>query len=122
MKVTFFDPTKLQSGFWPHRVWIPAAESAPSGRSVVYVTEWRRRVIGLVAIVVFVILGLTIWVAHAAPVLLVVLVLIGAAVTDCSLGGQSGFYEVANDGSLGTYLGKGKPDLHSMKGMGVPRS
>ena len=89
---------------------------------IVYVTEWRRRVIGLVAIVVFVILGLTIWVAHAPPVLLVVLVLIGAAVTDCSLGGQSGFYEVANDGSLGTHLGKGKPDLHSMKGMGVPRS
>lgn len=84
-----------------------------------YVTEWRRRVIGLVAVVVFVIAVLTIWVVHAPPILLLPLVAIGAAVTDYSIGGRSGFYEVAKDGSLGEFLGKGKPDLNSMRGMRV---
>ena len=75
--------------------------------------------IGLVAIVLGVIVGLTIWVVHAPLILLLPLVAIGAAVTDYSNGGRSGFYEVAADGSLGEFLGRAKPNLDSMRGMRV---
>jgi hypothetical protein len=34
-----------------------------------------------------------------------------------ALGGESGFYEVAEDGSLGEFLGRTKPRLDSMRGM-----
>jgi hypothetical protein len=43
----------------------------------------------------------------------------GAGAVDYTNGGRSRYYEVAKDGSLGNYLGKAKPDLHSMRGMSV---
>jgi len=123
VNVTFLDRNKLQPDFQPHRVWIPAAASARSGHSVVFVTERRRRVIGL-PIATLVLIGLfAVWLAHLPMDWMLAiwtpLVFMGAGAIDYANGGRSGYYEVARDGSLGNYLGKAKPDLHSMRGMFV---
>src|ERR1700686_2787969 len=106
-------------GFAAHRVWVPDGSSSPARRSIVYVTERRRRLIGgmFIALALGVMLAI---VLTAAPIGLVVIALFimvpGGAY---ALGGDSGFYEVAEDGSLGEFLGKAKPDLRSMRGTKV---
>jgi hypothetical protein len=123
VNVTFLDRAKLQPEFQPHRVWIPAAAAARSGRSIVFVTERRRRVIGLSIACLVLIVLFAAWLVHLPMDWLLLVwtlgVFGGAGAVDFANGGRSGYYEVAKDGSLGNYLGKAKPDLHSMRGMRV---
>jgi hypothetical protein len=115
---TMIDRSKVP-GFAAHRVWIPDETSASGKRSIVYVTERRRRLIGglLIALALVVMLAI---VLTSAPIGLIVIALFimvpGGAY---ALGGDSGFYEIAEDGSLGEFLGKAKPDLRSMRGTKV---
>jgi hypothetical protein len=113
------DRTKFQrSDFEPHRVWVPKAGSGPA-RSIVYATERRRRLKGLVIITLAVIVGLAIWVVHAPNVVLLLPAIVVGFGANYALGGRSGFYEVAEDGGVGAYLGKRTADLNSMREMRV---
>ena len=102
-----------------HRVWVPDGPLPPVRRSIAYVTERRRRLIGGL-IIAFALVVMLAVVLTAAPIGLVVIALfiMGPGVA-YALGGDSGFYEMAEDGSLGEFLGKAKPDLRSMRGTKV---
>ena len=113
------DRTKMPPDLQAHRVWVPEWESDRDRRPIAYVTEKRRRLIGgsaaAVGFLVIVALGLA-HLYYLAPVGLVVTA-IGAGY---GLGGRTGFYEVAEDGSLGKFIGRSRPDdIVSMRGMRV---
>ena len=106
-------------GFAAHRVWVPDGCSAPARRSIVYVTERRRRLIGGLLLALGLVVMLAIAVTNSPGWLLVIALLFIVPGGGYALGGDSGFYEVAEDGSLGEFLGRTKPDLRSMRGTKV---
>ncbi|MDQ2942419.1 MAG: hypothetical protein M3R21_01960 [Candidatus Dormibacteraeota bacterium] len=61
------------------------------------------------------IVGSAIWVVHAPIVLLLLPAIVVGFGANYALGGRSGFYEVADDGGVGAYLGKRTADLNSMR-------
>jgi len=101
------DRTKMPPDLSAHQVWVSA--TASDRRPIAYVTERRRRLIGasvaVLAFVVMVVLGLA-HLFYLAPAALVVAAIGGGY----ALGGRSGFYEVAEDGSLGKFIGRSRPD------------
>jgi hypothetical protein len=113
------DRTKVPSDLVVHRVWTP--EGAAEGRvlPVAYATERRRRLIGgLLAALGFVML-VVLFSVHAPSYLAILGVAISVTGGWYALGGESGFYEVREDGSLGEFLGRTKPDLGSMRRVSV---
>jgi hypothetical protein len=109
------DRTKFQqSDIQPHRVWVPLAGSGPA-RSIVWATERRRRLAGLLIITLASVVGLAIWMVHAPSVVLLIPAVVIGFGANYALGGRSGFYEVAADGSVGAYLGKRAPEVNSMR-------
>jgi len=111
------DLTKVPSDLWARRIWVPLAGSNPS---LVELTDRKRLSIGAVIMV----LGFVVVVAVRAMNLhwafalsfLIIEVIGGLYITG---GKRGGFYELAQDGGLGEYLGKSKPDLRSMRGTKV---
>jgi hypothetical protein len=101
------DRTKMPADLSAHQVWV--SETASDRRPIAYVTERRRRLIGasvaVLAFVVMVALGLA-RLFYLAPAALIVAGIGGGY----ALGGRSGFYEVAEDGSLGKFIGRSRPD------------
>lgn len=114
------DRTKMSPGLSPQRVWVPERGSDQGERSIVYVTERRRRVIGAIVIGLSLVVAIAIRVANAPAGLLLLAFAITVIGGAYAAGGRAGFYEVADDGSLGEFLGKSKPELGSMRGMRVP--
>jgi hypothetical protein len=114
------DRTKVPRDLVVHRVWAPEAAADERVRPVAYVTEARRRLIGgLLAGLGFVVLA-ALFLVHSPSFLAIFGVAIAVAGGWYALGGESGFYEVSEDGGLGEFLGRSKPDLGSMRGMKVP--
>jgi hypothetical protein len=105
--------------FKVHRVWVPDVSSSRTRRSIVYVTERRRRLIGGMLIALALVVMMAIVLTDAQIGLIVIALFIVGLGGAYALGGDSGFYEVAEDGSLGEFLGKAKPDLRSMRGSKV---
>jgi len=111
------DRSKVSAGLVVHRVWVPE-HASDLRRPIAYVGERRRRIIGVVMVTLAVTLALgavavraEFWFAFAP------LLLAWAGVAYAS-GGRTGFYEVGDDGRLGRYLGRSKPDLGSMRRSG----
>jgi hypothetical protein len=115
---TMIDRAKIP-GFAAHRVWVPDGTSSPARPSIVYVTERRRRLIGglLLALGLVVMLGIAVTSAPSWLLLIALVIIVPGG--KYALGGDSGFYEVAEDGSLGEFLGRAKPDLRAMRGTKV---
>jgi hypothetical protein len=113
------DRTKMPRNLWAHRVWVPADGTNRSERSIVYVTERRRRVIGGVVLGLGVVLVLATPLVHAPIGVLMVGLVISVIGGIYAASGRSGFYQVAEDGTLGEFLGRSKPELGSMRGMKV---
>jgi hypothetical protein len=59
--------------------------------------------------------ALVVLLLHATVVLAVPGLVVALAAGMYANGGRAGFYEVEEDGSLGAYLGRSKPDLDSMR-------
>jgi hypothetical protein len=113
------DRTKMPPNLWAHRLWVPNAGSDRGARTIAYVTERRRRMVGGVILVLGFVLVLAMPLAHAPVGLLMVGLVMSVVGGVYAAGGRSGFYEVAEDGSLGEFLGRSKPELGSMRGMKV---
>jgi hypothetical protein len=114
------DGTKVPRDLVVHRVWAPEGAAGAGVRPVAYVTERRRRLVGgLLAGVGFVVL-VVLFLVQAPSVLAILGLAISVAGGWYALGGESGFYEVKEDGSLGEFLGRSKPDLGSMRRVKVP--
>ncbi len=107
------DKSKVPSGLVVHRVWVPEHDS-DLRRPIADVSDRRRRIVGAVLIALGVILAIAVLVTRAAFWLAFVSLLIAWAGVAYAGGGRTGFYEVADDGGLGVYLGRLKPDLNSM--------
>jgi hypothetical protein len=108
------DEKKIPSVLVVHHVWAPRSES-DRRRPIAYVTERRRRIAGAVLIAVGVTLGLAVLVARGAFWLAFAPLLIAWAGVAYAGGGRTGFYEVNDDGGLGKYLGRSRPDVGSMR-------
>ncbi len=108
------DKKKIPSVLVVHRVWVPEDES-DGRRPIAYVSERRRRIAGAVVIAVGVILGLAVLVARGAFWLAFVPLLIAWAGVAYAGGGRTGFYEVNDDGALGEFLGRSRPDVGAMR-------
>jgi hypothetical protein len=117
MSGAVLDRSKMPPDLTAHRVWVSELDS--NRRPIAYVTERRRRLTGIaiagLGFVGILTLGLANLV-YLAPAALVISAIGGGY----ALGGRSGFYEVAEDGSLGKFIGRSRPDdIGSMRGMRV---
>lgn len=107
------DRSKLPSDLIAHHVWRPD-NSSDARRPIAYVSERRRRTIGAVIIALGVILGLAFLAAMGPFWLEFVALLIAWSGVAYAGGGRTGFYEVTDDGGLGNYLGRSRPEVGSM--------
>ena len=105
---------KFPSEFRVHRIWEPR-HASDDRRPIAFVTERRRRLTGAAVMIVGLVEGLAILVLQLDIGLIFAGVLISLAGVAYANGGRAGFYEVEDDGSLGAYLGRAKPDLDSMR-------
>ena len=113
------DRNKMPPDLRAHRVWIDEINSDPRP-SIAYVTETRRRMIGGAVAVLGFLMIVAIPLAHLPYFLALVGLGVSAIGGTYSLGGRSGFYEVAEDGSLGKYVGRRRPDdIIGMRGSRV---
>jgi hypothetical protein len=105
------DPSKLPPGLAVHEVWTPIDER-DDRRPIAHVGDRRRRDASLVLIALGVLVGLltglAFWFGFAG-------LLIALAGVAYGSGGRTGFYEVAEDGGLGEYLGRTRPDVREMR-------
>jgi hypothetical protein len=108
------DRSKIPSSLAVHRVWVPEHDS-DLRRPVVYVSDRRRRTIGAVLIMVSVVAALAVVVTTSTFWLAFVPLLTAWEGVAYAGGGQTGFYEVSDDGGLGEYLGRSRPDIGSMR-------
>jgi hypothetical protein len=115
--MAMLDRTKLPPNLVVHRVWVPEHGTDLGSRPVAYASERRRRLIGGTFAVLGFVLIVVLFAIHAQSFLALLGVAISMAGGWYSQGGESGFYELREDGSLGEYLGRSKPELGSMRGM-----
>lgn len=113
------DRSKLPRDLVVRQVWVPERDSG--ARPIVYVTERRRGIAGAGLIALGVILGLTVLAVRAAFWLAFVSLLIAWAGVAYASGGRTGFYQLSDEGGLGEYLGRARPELGSMVARKPPR-
>jgi hypothetical protein len=82
---------------------------------VANVIDRRRRTIGAVLIAIGIVAALAVLLTRTAYWLAFVPLLVAWAGAAYAGGGRTGFYEVDDDGGLGEYMGRLKPDLSSMR-------
>ncbi len=108
------DKSKISADLVVHRVWVPQRAS-DRRLSIAYVGERRRMIVGTALLALAVTLGLAALVTRAAFWVAFVPLLIALTGVAYAGGGRTGFYEVGEDGGLGRYLGRTRPDLGSMR-------
>jgi hypothetical protein len=108
------DKTKIPTGLVVDRVWIPMFDSDPR-RPIAYVGDRPRRIAGTVMIALGVVLCGAVVVANSAVWVAFVPLLIAWAGVAYAGAGRSGFYEINEDGRLGDYLGRTRPDVSQMR-------
>lgn len=104
---------RLPSGLRVHRIWKPRY-SSDGRRPIAFVTERRRRLTGGAGIAVGLIELLAVFALHAPLWLVFAGLAVSVAGGLYANGGRAGFYELEEDGTLGAYLGRTRPDLDSM--------
>ena len=105
---------KFPSELRVHRIWEP--RRASDDRSpIAFVTERRRRSTGAAVMAFGLLVLAAVLLLHWDPLLMFIGLAISVAGGVYANGGRAGFYELEGDGSLGAYLGRGRPDLDSMR-------
>ncbi len=105
---------KFPSELRVHRIWEPR-HASDDRRPIAFVTERRRRSIGAGAMALGLLVLVGVFLLHWNLVLMFIGLAISLAGGLYANGGRAGFYEVDEDGSLGAYLGRGRPYLDSMR-------
>ena len=88
-----------------------------------FVTDKRRLIVGGATMVMGFAVVIAVRAIHAPWTVALIALFLELVGGLYAAGGQrSGFYEVAQDGSLADYLGRKRPDLKSMRGTKVPKA
>src|ERR1700694_2555797 len=95
--------------------WTPREGSEPDERPIVLITDRRRWTIGLIPAVLGILLLSAFFLAHVPAFVLILPLVVIVAGARYGGGGQSGYYEVREDGSLGDFLGRRMPPV--LRGM-----
>ena len=104
------DRSKLPNDLWVRMVWAPKDGSGIQDHPIALVSDRRRWLTGLIPTVLGGLLLTALALVRAPVVLLIVPLLVSVAGARYAAGGQAGYYEVREDGSLGDFLGR-KPPL-----------
>jgi uncharacterized protein YjeT (DUF2065 family) len=107
------DRSKLPPDLAVQLVWVPESVSE-TRRPIAHASDRRRRRAGAALIAVGVVLALAALVTRTAAWLAFIPLLIAWAGVAYAGGGRSGFYEVNEDGGLGEYLGRHRPEVGGM--------
>ena len=105
------DKSKLPGDLWVRMTWTPQDASGPDERPIVLITDRRRWAIGLVPAVLGILLLSALFLARVPAILLILPMAVIVAGARYGGGGQSGYYEVNEDGSLGDFLGRKIPPV-----------
>ena len=110
------DETKLPPNTFARMLWLPAGEADRSERPIVLITDRRRSLIGGVPMLAAFVVAIVLVVARAPAVAVVPFLIVVFVGGIYARGGKNGYYEVAQDGSLGDFLGRRMPlGLRSMR-------
>ena len=105
------DKSKLPANLWVRMTWTPQEGSEPDERPIVLVTDRRRWTVGLIPAVLGILLLSAFFLVRAPAVVLILAMVVIVAGARYGGGGQSGYYEVREDGSLGDFLGRRIPPV-----------
>ena len=105
------DRSKLPGDLWVRMTWTPKEGSEPDERPIVLITDRRRLMIGLIPAVLGILLLSALLLARVPVVLLILPIVAIIAAARYGGGGQTGYYEVKEDGSLGDFLGRRVPPV-----------
>jgi len=105
------DKSKVPRDLWVRMTWTPKDGSEPDDRPIVLITDRRRWMIGLIPAVLGILLLSALFLARVPAVLLILPSAVIIAAARYGSGGQAGYYEVKEDGSLGDFLGRKVPPV-----------
>ncbi|HEV3028716.1 MAG TPA: hypothetical protein VG457_14145 [Planctomycetota bacterium] len=103
------DKSKLPGDLWVRMTWAPKEPAGIQDRPIVLVGNRRRWMIGLVPAVLGFLLLIALALIRAPLVLLILPMAIAVVGARYASGGQAGYYEVSENGSLGDFLGRRTP-------------
>jgi hypothetical protein len=103
------DKSKLPGDLWVRMMWAPKEPAGIQDRPIALVGDRRRWQTGLIPTVLGFLLVIALAVIRAPLVLLILPMAIAVAAARYATGGQAGYYEVREDGSLGDFLGRRTP-------------
>ena len=103
------DKAKLPGDLWARMMWAPKEPAGIQDRPIVLVGNRRRWMIGLLPTVLGFLLLIALALIRAPLVLLILPMAIAVVGARYASGGQAGYYEVREDGSLGDFLGRKTP-------------
>jgi hypothetical protein len=110
------DESKLPSGAWARMLWLPRDDMDDSERPIVLITDRPRSLIGGIPMIAAFLVAIVLFLVRAPSATVLLLLVISIAAGIYARGGRNGYYEVAQDGSLGEFLGRRVPiGLRSMR-------
>lgn len=109
------DKSKLSADLWLRMVWAPQASTDPDDRPIALVVDRKRFWISAIPMTLGLLAAIALLLVHASPALVLPLLAVLFVAYRYARGGQSGYYEVREDGSLGDFLGSQIPA--ALKGM-----
>jgi hypothetical protein len=107
--VSVVDKSKVPSGLRVQMVWAPETSTDPEDRPIALVRDRRRLWLSAIPMLVVFLVGSAIALLTTQRLLLIPLLAIFALSYQYGLRGMTGYYEVAEDGSLGEFLGLKTP-------------
>ena len=103
------DKAKLPPDIWARILWLPADHSDRSQRPIVLVTDRPRFLIGGIPAVAALFVAVVLLLARVPVGVGFLFLIISIAAGLYARGGKSGYYDVAQDGSLDHFYGRRVP-------------
>jgi hypothetical protein len=107
--VTVVDKAKLPAGLRVQIVWAPEPNTDPEDRPIALVRDHKRFWISVIPMLLAFLVGSAIALLTTQRLLLIPVLAVFALSYQYGLRGRTGYYEVAEDGSLAEFLGLKTP-------------
>lgn len=103
------DKSKLPGDLWVRMMWTPKEPAGIQERPIALIGDRRRWLIGLTPTILGFLLLIVLALIRAPLLVLILPMALAVVGARYATGGQAGFYEVRDDGSLGDFLGRKAP-------------